>query len=188
MSEQSHAGHDQDFQLPRFVTSMLPPLAAGALGSLATASSVKTWYPTLKKPSWNPPGAIFGPVWTTLYIMMGLAEYLVRNEDPYADAKTRAANDQLSGAERVEKHAAVTSAVALYRIQLVLNFLWSFIFFGRRSPFWAMIEIVALWIAAVMTASAFWRVSKVAAMLLVPYILWTSFAMALNATIWAKNR
>lgn len=187
MSEQSTAAASE-LHLPTFVTSLLPPLVAGGVGAIATNSSVKTWYPTLAKPSWTPPSGVFGPVWTTLYIMMGIAEYLVRREDPYADAKTRAAHAHLSGRERIEKREAINSAVTLYRVQLVLNLLWSVLFFARRSPFWALIEIVALWIVAVATAVTFWRVSKVAALLLVPYILWTTFAVALNAAIWAKNR
>jgi len=153
--------------LPGLLRSLLLPASAATIGGVATASSVKSWYPTLNKPSFNPPSAIFGPVWTTLYLLMGIADHIVAQQG-----------------ETEEIHRART----VYRIQLGLNALWSVLFFGRRSPLAGLVEIVFLWVAIVMTISAFARISRLAALLLVPYLLWTSFAAVLNAAIWRKNR
>lgn len=143
-------------------------LAAGAIGGLSTASSVGSWYAGLNKPSFNPPSWVFGPVWTTLYILMGLAAWLV----------------WLRRAE----HAGVKWALVIFAIQLVLNVAWSFLFFGLRSPLAAFVDLVVLWIAILATVMAFARVSSTAAALLIPYLLWVSFAGVLNFTIWQLNR
>jgi translocator protein len=153
--------------VPRFAGSLLLPLVAGGVGGVATSKSVDTWYRTLQKPSFNPPSWIFGPVWTTLYLMMGIAHYLVEQED---------AEPRLARPARI-----------LYGIQLVLNTLWSLLFFGRRSPLAALIEIVFLWVAIVLTIITFARVSRTAALLLLPYLLWVSFATVLNGAIWRLN-
>ncbi len=153
--------------LPRFVGALLLPLLAGGVGGVATSKSVATWYPTLKKPALNPPGWIFGPVWTTLYLLMGIAHYLVVREE--AEAK-------LSRPARL-----------FYWLQLALNSLWSVLFFGRRSPLAALVEIVFLWVAIVLTILTFARISRTAALLLLPYLLWVSFATYLNASIWHLN-
>jgi tryptophan-rich sensory protein len=142
------------------------PLVAGAVGSAATYPNLG-WFDTLEKPAFSPPKTLFGPVWTTLYLLMGLADFLVTTHD----------------AEPAAKGAAQT----LYRLQLGLNALWSFLFFGRRNPFAAFIEILLLWTAIVMTIVAFGRISRPAALLLVPYLLWTTFATVLNAAIWRLN-
>jgi len=142
---------------------------AGVIGSFFTANSVSTWYATqLVKPSWNPPSWVFGPVWITLYAMMGIAAYLVWSR----------------GLERKE----VKIALGVFGVQLVLNAIWSIIFFGIQSPGWAFVEIVFLWVAIVATIAVFARISKPAAWLLVPYILWVSFAGFLNYTIWDLNK
>ncbi len=154
--------------LPRFVVSLLAPLVAGGIGATATAESVRTWYPTLRKPSFNPPDWIFGPVWSTLYLLMGIADFLVSRQ--------------------ADGGPALRRARLLYRAQLVLNVLWSILFFRRRSQFAALVEIVFLWIAIVLTIRAFARVSPRAALLLVPYLLWVSFATVLNGAIWRLNR
>lgn len=159
---------DWTTELPRFVVSLLAPLVAGGIGAGATAESVRTWYPTLRKPSFNPPNWIFGPVWTTLYLLMGIADFLVSRQ--------------------VDGGQAIRQARLWYRVQLVLNTLWSILFFGRRSPLAALVEIVFLWIAIVLTIRAFARVSPRAALLLVPYLLWVSFAAVLNGAIWRLNR
>lgn len=155
-------------ELPRFVVSLLAPLVAGGIGATATVESVRTWYPTLRKPDFNPPNWIFGPVWSTLYLLMGIANFLVSRQ---ADGGT-----------------ALRQARLWYRLQLVLNTLWSILFFGRRSPLAALVGIVFLWIAIVLTILAFARVSRRAALLLVPYLLWVSFAAVLNGAIWCLNR
>ncbi|HWV35885.1 MAG TPA: TspO/MBR family protein [Thermomicrobiales bacterium] len=152
---------------PGLLGSLILPAIAATIGGVATASSVKSWYPTLNKPSFNPPSAVFGPVWTTLYLLMGIADHVVSQQG-----------------ETEEIHRARN----IYRVQLGLNALWSVLFFGRRSPIAGLVEIVFLWVAIVMTIVAFARISRLAALLLVPYLLWTSFAAVLNAAIWRKNR
>lgn len=153
-------------ELPGLLRALIEPGVAAVIGSAATFSSVDTWYQTLDKPSFNPPRWVFGPAWSTLYVLMGIADHLVSRE----------------GGEDAR------NAKGIYRVQLVLNGLSSVLFFGLRSSLAALVEIVFLWVAIVMTIVAFWRVSKLAAALLVPYFLWTTFATVLNASIWAKNR
>lgn len=124
----------------------------------------------MEKPAFSPPKAIFGPVWTALYLLMGAAHYLVGQQEA-APSSQRAARN-------------------LYGLQLTLNAFWSILFFARRAPGAALVEIVLLllWVAIVLTIFAFARISRVAALLLVPYFLWTTFATALNAAIWRLNR
>ena len=140
------------------------PLLAGAIGSLFTMSSIPTWYATLNKPAFTPPNWVFGPVWTTLYVMMGISLYLI-----------------VSGGLGV---APVRQGVFLFAVQLVLNTLWSVIFFGMRSPFLGLVTILALIALVTATIFAFYRVSRPAAWLLVPYLCWGCFATALNAMVW----
>lgn len=142
--------------------------AVGITSGLWTASSVKTWYPTLRKPSYQPPTWLFAPVWTTLYAMMGIAMHLVAEQRP---------------ADR----SVVRIAKVLWGIQLVLNFLWSYLFFGRRAPLLALIDIAFLWLAIVLTTVAFAKVSRPAALLMLPYLLWVSFASLLNFDLWRLN-
>jgi tryptophan-rich sensory protein len=141
--------------------------SAGGIGAIATSDGTKTWYPTLKKPSFNPPGWIFAPVWTILYALMGVSAWLLwkRRGD-----------------------ARVAQAGTLFAVQLALNTLWSFIFFKWRSPGWAFLEIITLWAAIAMTIRALWRISPLAGALMLPYLAWTSFAMLLNGRIWQLNR
>lgn len=140
--------------------------AAAGLGALATASSVDTWYGSLEKPAWNPPRAVFGPVWTILYILMAVATWRVwRVGDPLS--------------------ARVT--VALYALQLALNALWSILFFGRQSPGAALVDILALWLVLAVIFIRFWNRDRIAAALWAPYLLWVSFAIALNTAIWRLN-
>ena len=139
-------------------------LAAGYVGALL--SGPDAWYSSLDKPAWNPPAWIFGPVWTTLYILMGIAAWLV------------------SGSV----HPAKRPALVLFVVQLALNAAWSWIFFGAHSIGWAFVELLVLWAFLVATVIAFWRASRMAAILLWPYLAWTTFAAALNATIWMLNR
>ncbi len=139
-------------------------LAAG-LGSVFTATSVNTWYPALAKPPWTPPAWVFGPVWTLLYAMMAIAAWLVWRRG--GDAARR--------------------GLRWFVVQLALNVLWSVIFFGGRMPGLATVDIVALWGAAIVTGITFWRISRTAGLLLVPYLLWVSFATMLNIAIWRLN-
>lgn len=141
--------------------------AAGIIGSVFTASSIPTWYATIVRPEFSPPNWIFGPVWTTLYALMGIAAFLVWRK----------------GLDRKE----VKVALGIFLLQLVLNSLWSIIFFGLQNPGAAFIEIIFLWLAIVATIIAFAKISKPAAWLLAPYILWVSFAAYLNYAIWALN-
>lgn len=139
-------------------------LAVGMLGGWAVSSSVSGWYLTINKPSWNPPSWLFGPVWTVLYIMMGIAAWLVwRTKD------------------------RIAPAMILYFSQLALNFAWSFLFFGARSPWLGLVDITMLWLAIVATMLAFFGRSTPAGLLMIPYLAWVSFAAALNFTIWRLN-
>jgi translocator protein len=142
-------------------------VSVGLAGGLVTASSVATWYPTLNKPPWTPPGAVFGPVWTALYAMMGVAAWRVWRQGA-------------SPARRM--------ALTLFAIQLTLNSLWSSLFFGLRRPDMALVDIVLLWVAIMATVVVFWRRARWAGALLLPYLGWVSFATALNAAIWQLNR
>ncbi len=139
---------------------------AGGLGAIATTPEIEGWYATLEKPSWNPPGYVFGPVWTTLYLMMAVAAWLVWRPAGFKTA---------------------TLPLVLFAVQLVLNVAWSWIFFGLHQPGWAFVEIVFLWLAIVATIVAFLRCSRAAGWLLVPYLAWVSFASVLNYAIWQLN-
>ncbi len=155
-------------ELPGLLRSLVIPLLVGGAGAVVTGSRVRTWYPTLTKPDFTPPDWVFGPAWTTLYLLMGTAEFLVSQREGQAEERQ-------------------TARVA-YRIQLGLNGLWSLLFFGLKAPRAALVEIVLLWLAIVLTIVAFARISKTAALLLVPYLLWVSFAAILNGEIWRLNR
>ncbi len=139
--------------------------AAGFIGSVFTAQSVDSWYLSLRKPGFNPPNWVFAPVWTLLYALMGIAAGVVWLRWPH-----------------VSKIALV-----VFVVQLVLNVCWSAIFFGLRSPGAAFAEIVALWFAVAATTVLFWRISVIAGVLLIPYLLWVSFASVLNYSIWRLN-
>ncbi len=140
---------------------------AGVIGSIFTISAIPTWYAGLVKPALNPPSWVFGPAWTTLYALMGIAAFLIWR----------------MGWERKE----VKAALGVFGIQLFLNAIWSIIFFGLHSPGWALVVIVLLWLAIVWTIAVFYKISKPAAYLLVPYILWVSFASYLNYSILILN-
>lgn len=141
----------------------------GTVSGLVTQESVTTWYPTINKPSFNPPNWIFAPVWTTLYVMMAIAAGLVWDK-------------------METQRETVRKALTFFAIQLALNALWSFIFFGLHNPMLALIEIVLLWLMIYETFVQFNKVNKIAAYLFIPYILWVTFALVLNASIWWLNR
>ncbi len=141
--------------------------AAGLVGSIFTAQSVATWYATLERPLLAPPNWVFGPVWITLYALMGLAAWLVW--------------------EKRHTHPLARTALIVYGAQLLLNAGWSFLFFGLQMPSIAFVELVVLAVFIVATIVVFWRVHKVAGLLLLPYLLWVLFAGYLNYGIWMLN-
>ena len=141
--------------------------AAGAIGSLFTGRAIPGWYAGLVKPSWNPPNWLFGPVWSALYLLMGISAWLV----------WRRAG--LSGA---------ALPLGLFALQLCLNAAWSIIFFGLHAPGAALVDIVLLWAAILATVLAFRPVVPVASLLLLPYLLWVTFAGFLNFALWRLNR
>jgi len=145
--------------------SIAAPLAVGAIGGAITLPAIPTWYRGLRKPPWNPPEAVFGPVWTTLYLLMGVALVLARHADP-------------AGRPRTE---------AVFGLQLALNLGWSLAFFGRRDPAAGLVVILLLWAAIAATIGEFWGRRRLAAALLLPYLAWVTFATVLNADIWRRN-
>ena len=151
----------------KLVISILIPLLVGVVAGSFTASGVDGWYALASKPSFNPPNWVFAPVWTTLYILMGIALFLVWR----------------SNADRSVKH----TALVLFAIQLALNFAWSFIFFSLQQTGRAFAEIILMWLTILLTIAWFGKISKTAAWLLVPYICWVSFASVLNYYIWQLN-
>lgn len=150
----------------KLVGSILISFAAGGLGTLATTPNIPTWYAQLDKPWFNPPNWVFGPVWSTLYLMMGVALYLVWT---------------------TKSKLSKTRAFVLFGIQLTLNTLWSVVFFGLHQPWAAVVVIVLLWIAIILAIREFAKFSRVAAWLLVPYVAWVTFASCLNIAIAILN-
>lgn len=136
------------------------------IGSLYTFTSVSTWYSTIKKPSWGPPNWVFGPVWTILYTLMGISAWIASQEK---DKKR------------------IRIPLLLFFIQLFFNSIWSFLFFYLKNPLFGLIDIIILWIFIVLTIFSFYKVNKTASYLLIPYILWVSFASAINYFIVILN-
>ena len=156
-------------KITRILTLVVTCLVIGYFSGMGTRSAITTWYPTLVKPSFNHPNWIFAPVWSMLYIMMGVAAGLVWNRIDF------------------EKEI-VKKALVFFAIQLALNALWSYLFFGLRNPTLAGIEIVILWLMIFETYVKFSKINKIAGYLFIPYLLWVSFATVLNAGIWWLNR
>ena len=140
---------------------------AGFLGSLFTTPAIPTWYATLKKPFFNPPNWIFSPVWISLFILMGISLFLIWRNPGHPKFKT---------------------ALIFFFVQLILNIFWSVAFFGLRLPLLGLIDIILLWIAILLTIQNSLKVSKMAGLLLLPYLLWVSFAALLNFSLWFLNR
>lgn len=155
------------FKPVAFILNIALTLGVGALGAWATAKSVKTWYPNLNKPSFNPPNWLFAPVWTTLFVLIGIAAYLVWIKR--------------------DKIVHFPRTVAIYLIQLILNLSWSFIFFYKREIGFALAEIILLLIFIVINASIFYKINKWAGLLFIPYFLWVSFASFLTYNIFILN-
>jgi benzodiazapine receptor len=159
--------HLKESGIIKLVISILIPLIAGFIGSIATLSSIPTWYATLVKPVWAPPNWVFGPVWTTLYILMGIALFLVWHEG-------------------LERHD-VKIAISVFGVQLFLNILWSVIFFGFQSILGGLIVIIILWVAILVNIILFFRIFKESGILLLPYIIWVSIALYLNYVLYILN-
>jgi translocator protein len=153
--------------LIKLVLSIALPLLIGFASSYFTITGVDSWYTTIQKPSWNPPNWIFGPVWTTLYVLMGISLFLIWKAGTSKETKR--------------------SALILFALQIIANFFWSFIFFDQHQMGLAFAEIIVLWLLILLTIFSFAKINKVAAWLLVPYISWVSFAAILNFTIWRLN-
>lgn len=163
---------------------------AGVIGAIFTTPEIGAWYKTLNKPSFNPPNWIFGPVWTTLFVLMGISLYLVwvknwqvKNELNFNGKKAWNSVSQKFFTGTWQK----ANIVIIFAVQLILNILWSVVFFGAHSPGAAFFVLLMLWIAIVYTIINFYRVSKTSAILLLPYILWVSFAGVLNYFLWMIN-
>jgi benzodiazapine receptor len=150
----------------RLFISVLVPLVIGGVAGLFTANAIPLWYEQLIQPSFNPPNQVFGPVWTTLYILMGVSCYRIWIQ-PAGEEKRR--------------------ALLVYALQLFLNFCWSFIFFYFQLIGWALVEIILLWISILLMIRLFYRIDKVSAWLNIPYLLWVSFATILNAAYFYLN-
>ncbi len=151
----------------KLVVSIGLPLAVGAFAGMYTSAAVPEWYASLNRPSFNPPGWVFGPVWTVLYILMGVSLFLVWKSEP---------------------GQARNVAMGVFFVQLALNFAWSFIFFYSKMIGPALIEIIVMWITIVIMLVLFYKIRPLAAYLNIPYLLWVSFATALNASYYLLNR
>lgn len=149
---------------PKLLFSIIICEGAGLIGSIFTFSAIPTWYRFLNKPSFSPPNFIFGPVWITLYFLMGISVYLIWS----ARKNTK-------------------GALNLFWIHLFFNATWSIMFFGLKSPLLGLINIVILWILIVMVVYRFWKINRVAGLLLLPYLIWVSFATILNYNIFILN-
>ena len=154
--------------ITKLIISIVICQLAGVIGSFFTMEAIPTWYQTLAKPSFNPPSWLFGPVWIFLYLLMGIALFLIWKEDI--------------------KNKEVKSAFTLFMIQLVFNASWSIVFFGMRSTAGGLIVIIILWILILITMLKFFKISKTAGMLMVPYLLWVTFASILNYSIFSLNQ
>jgi len=151
----------------KLIVSIFICQSAGILGSIFTTPAISGWYTNLQKPSFAPPNWVFAPVWISLFTLMGISLYFF--------------------SEKGLKDKKVRLSLSIFFIHLVLNTLWSIIFFGLRSPYLAFIEIIVLWFFIILTIVSFYKVSRKAAFLLLPYIFWVSFAAILNFYIWRIN-
>jgi benzodiazapine receptor len=159
---------EKSFQPIPFLVNIVIPLIFGVLGGLITVKSVKTWYPGIAKPSFNPPNWLFGPVWSTLFIIIGIASYLVW--------------------KKRKQIVRLPRTIAVYFIQLILNLLWSFLFFYSHLIGAALIEIIALLVAIAINGMVFYKIDKTAGLLFIPYFLWVSFATILTYNIFILNQ
>ncbi|OGF31504.1 TspO protein [Candidatus Falkowbacteria bacterium RIFOXYD2_FULL_35_9] len=151
----------------KFIISISVPLLAGFIGSFFTFGSIDSWYSGLNKPVFSPPNWLFGPVWTILYVLMGISVYLIWR--------------------KLEKNEKVRSAFIFFWVHLFFNAIWSIIFFGLQSPVLALVDIVIIWLMILMMIIWYWKIEKWSSILLWPYIIWVSFASVLNLSIVMLN-
>jgi translocator protein len=152
----------------KLIVSIVACEGAGGIGAIFTTPAISTWYAGLKKPGFTPPNSAFAPVWTSLYLLMGIAVFFVWRQ----------------GLD----HDQARIAFIVFWVQLALNILWSVVFFGLKSPFGGVIMIIILWLAILATIILFFRVSIVAGALMIPYIIWVSIAANLNIQVWLLNK
>lgn len=143
------------------------PIMVGGISGYATSENIESWHQFLIKPSFNPPNYLFGPVWTLLYILMGISLFLIVN---------------------MPKSINRNKAIGIFFLQLILNFFWSIIFFSYHQIGWAFVEIIILWISIIWMIFTFYPINKKAALINIPYLLWVSFASVLNFAIWQLNK
>jgi len=167
MARRKAKGKAAGFNYGGLAAAMLLSLIAGSIGGLATYPKIATWYAGLNKPSFNPPNWLFGPAWTILYLLMGAAAFLVWQK--------RAADKRAN------------EALAYFAVQFFFNIAWSFAFFGAESPLYGLAVIVMLYAAAVVTIWKFWKIDRNAALLLLPYLAWMTFATVLNYYSFVLN-
>jgi len=161
-------GISRTSKILKLMTAILFCQVVGVVGSLFTYPSIQTWYATVRKPDFTPPNWVFAPVWIILFVLMGISAYLI----------------WIKGLENKN----IRIALLIFGIQLVLNGLWSFLFFGLQSPLYAFFEVIILWLVILLTITKFSKISKTAGLLLIPYIIWVSFAAILNFYIVRLNR
>ena len=149
----------------KLIFSLLLPQLAGAIGAIFTIKAIPTWYAFLNKPSFSPPNWLFGPTWLTLYLLMGIAVYL----------------------NWIKKNKQAKFNVRLFFIHLFFNFIWTPVFFGLHNLFLALIIIIVIWIIIILMIKNFWKVNKISSLLLIPYLIWVTFASLLNYFIWRLN-
>jgi len=154
-------------KISKLIIAIIICQSAGIIGSLFTTPSISTWYDAIQKPTFTPPNWVFGPVWITLFTLMGISLYLIW--------------------EKGLRNKNVKSSLFVFFLQLVLNSLWSILFFGLQSPFYAFVEIIILWAAIAVTIIKFYKISRNAGLILIPYIMWVSVALILNYYVWVLN-
>jgi tryptophan-rich sensory protein len=162
-----------------YVAAAIPPFLAAFVGGAATGTTLDDWYNEVRKPRWNPPNWLFAPVWTTLFAFMGIASWRVWQKG--REAREVGASDWQTSPES-------TQALKIYGIHLIFNTLWSVFFFGLRRIDLALVEIVGFWAMVTATLTHFYRIDRVAGLLMVPYLMWVSFAGLLNLRLWQLNR
>ncbi len=151
----------------KLIICLIFTVGLGGAGGFFTISEIANWYVTLDKPTFNPPNYLFGPVWTLLYIFMGISLYLIWKQPPNQERK---------------------KAITIFLMQFAINISWSFIFFNQHQILLALVDIIVMWLFILFTIIVFGKINKTAALLLVPYLLWVSFATILNLAIWNLNK
>jgi translocator protein len=154
-------------EIPKLIISIVIVFLAGAVGTVYTLKEITTWYVSLAKPSWTPPNWAFGPIWSTLYVLMGISLFLVWRE----------------GLDRKD----VRIAILVFAVQLVLNVVWSLVFFATHNIFGGLVLVILLWISILVNIIVFYRISKPAGLILIPYLIWVSIASYLNYSVFLLN-